>query len=262
MAFVKARKIMNTFNKVTRSETNKFGFNALNRKLNHGHVNKLKERMKNDLQSFPAITVNSVTNNVTDGQHRLTAFQRLVDEGQLPADSTIYVMYINKPAEKEMEEIIDANTGSVNWSLDNFIESHSKRNFDYQKLNEFCMSHVLCNDGNKKKYRYGAAMLKGVNCVKSLKDGTFSLTIEEIKKGEIIHDELLEILTILKFQLKGNFVETLSTSWSEVRDFHTFKEWIKELKLKKNALSKKNHDNKKDWDEIFGSLHRSIDLKN
>jgi len=247
--------------KVSREETKEFNLNHENRVINHGHVNKIKEEMKTSLEVMPAITVNHITKNIVDGQHRLKAFQSLVDNNELPLDSRLLVMFVNILPENEKQAIIDANTNSKNWSLDDYIASYAKVNSNYKQLDEWCSNHALTIDGNKRKYRYGAAILKSAACTKQLKDGSFNITLEDLKSGEIVHSELIEIIDILGKPNKGNHIEYMAVSWSQVRHLHPFKEWLKELKTKKGTLTKKPFSNKQDWDNIFSILHRAIDIK-
>lgn len=252
---------MNNFKLVSRIETNEFNSNSENRKINHGHVNKIKEQMRTSLNVMPPITINGLTKNIIDGQHRLKAFQTLIDNGELPSDSKLPVMFVEISTDYEKEAIINANTNSKNWSLDDYIASYAKCSSDYKQLEEWCGNHALTIDGNKKKYRYGAAILKGEACSKQLKDGTFRLTLEDFSRGELVHTELIEIIDILGKPNKGNFIEYMAVSWCQVRNLHPFKEWLKELKTKKNTLTKKPFSNKQDWDSIFSILHRAIDIK-
>lgn len=252
---------MKRFYEVNREQTKEFSYKDDNRQINHGHLRKIKDQMKESFGVMPPITINEQTKRVIDGQHRLQAFRDLVDSGELPKDATLSVMYISIDEDKEREAIVNANTVSKNWSLDDYVASYSKSNEVYKKLDEWCSTHTLCVDGNKKKYRYAAAMLKGVACSKSLKDGSFTITDDDFERGEIIHTELLEIIGVLDKPLKGSFYEYMAVAWSQVRHFHPFKEWLKELKIKKSTLSKKPFSNKEDWDNIFGLLHRAIDIK-
>ncbi len=252
---------MSNIKSVSRKETIMFNSNSQNRVINHGHVSKIKEQMRMSLDRMPPITINDITQNVIDGQHRLKAFQKLIDDGELPANSTIDVKFVSIPEDEEKEAIINANTNSKNWSLDDYIASYAKTNSDYKLLDEWCSNRALTIDGNKKKYRYGAAILKGVACSKQLKDGTFHLTLDDFSRGEIVHTELLEIIDVLGKPVKGNYIEYMSVSWCQVRHLHPFKEWLKELKTKKGTLTKKPFSNKQDWDNIFSILHRAIDVK-
>lgn len=252
---------MNNFKLVSRHETGEFNSYSENRVINHGHVNRIKEQMRLSLNVMPPITINEITKNVIDGQHRLKAFQKLVDDGELPVDSKLPVMYVKIEKSLEKEAIINANTNSKNWSLDDYIASYAKSVSYYKQLDEWCSNHALTVDGNKKKYRYGAAILTGAACSKQLKDGSFSLTLEDFTRGEDVHTELVEIIDTLGKPNKGNYIEYMAVSWCQVRKFHPFKEWLKELKTKKGVLTKKPFSNKQDWDNIFSTLHRAIDVK-
>jgi hypothetical protein len=252
---------MNNFKLVSRHETSEFNSNSENRVINHAHVNRIKGQMKISLNVMQPITINEITKNVIDGQHRLKAFQKLVDDGELSADSKLAVMYVRIKPSDEKEAIINANTNSKNWSLDDYIASYAKSVSYYKQLDEWCGNHALTVDGNKKKYRYGAAILTGVACSKQLKDGSFSLTLEDFARGEEVHSELLEIIEILGKPNKGNYLEYMAVSWCQIRGKYPFREWLKELKTKKGTLNKKPFSNKQDWDNIFSLLLRAISIK-
>lgn len=251
-----------SYEEVTRQETEVFKFHPLNRIVNDHHVKKLKAAMIENFYQFPPIIVNKETKRVIDGQQRLTAFRELVDEELIERYHKIGVQYVNIPEEDELKEIIQTQMLSRSWVLDDFIISHSKYIQDYQKLIDFCKVHVLCNDKGRNKYRYAAAMLKGVGCSKQLIEGTFSLTDEEIEKGDIIHDEILEILKVLEKPMKGNYFEYMSIAWFEVRDLHSFRVWLRGLRRCKNVLLSKPFENKKDWVDIFSKAHIKIDTEN
>lgn len=245
-----------------RKELESLNKNSENRLVNHGHKNKIKRQMELSLDYFAPITVNEITSNVIDGQHRLVAFKELIDEGKLPGDSTLDIKYLNIPLDKEKEAIVNANINNKNWSLDDYIFSFSKKNNNYSLLIDWCSNHPLCiGKGNKFKYRYGAAMLVGKGCNKELKDGSFIISQEDLNRGEIVHDELVDILEILGKKQTNPFIEALAVSWISVRHLHPYSEWRKEIKNKKNMLMKKPSENQKEWNEIFGTILRSIELK-
>lgn len=240
-----------------------FGINKENRVLNRGHVERIKRQFLNSYDTMPAITVNTVTRHIIDGQHRCTAWWDLYKSGQLPSDSLLKVMYVEIPVEKEREAIIDANTNSKNWSLDDYINSYIKQNIiSYVKLDEWCKSHSLSSDSGKSKYRYGSAMMTGKRCSNDLKNGLFTFTEEELQRADEVHAELLEIVELLEMKGKGNWIESLAVSWITVRTQHDFRTWIKEFKAKKQSLLKLPKDNSKDWENIFAQVHLAIDKKN
>jgi ParB-like chromosome segregation protein Spo0J len=257
-------KISKEYVEVSMEFTKRFSSTSENRQRNHGHVSKLKEQMKHSLKNFPPININKLTNHIIDGQHRLEAFQNLVKSGELPIDSTISVMYSNMPEEEEREAVINANTNSKNWSLDDFMKSFAEVNAEYKKLENWGRNHSLCYDerSRKIKFRYAAAILKRQNCTKILKNGEFFISKEDEIKGEEMHSELVEILAVLKKRENGAFIESIVLSWTDVRTLHPFKEWLKELKLKKATIDKKPFSNKKDWDLIFSIVSTAINIKN
>ena len=253
--------IGNEYLNATREFTNRFKSTKENRQINHGHVSKIKEMMILHFKNFPPISVNKRTHHIVDGQHRLEAYQKLVDSGEFSSETTIPVMYCDIPEDEEHIAIIDANTTSKNWSLDDFMVSYAVENPEYKKLDVWAKSHSLCHDGKKSKFRYAAAILKGENSVKTLKSGKFCITNEDYKNVEAIHSELIEILEVLNKPDNGSFIESIALSWSKVRTLHPFKTWLKELKAKKYTLAKKPFSNKKDWDNIFSTISTAINIK-
>lgn len=250
-----------TFNIVSYDDTLNYGKNQENRAYNHGHLEKIKKQCISSMETMPPITINVVTNHVIDGQHRLKAYQDLIKEGVLDPDTRIKVMLVEIPVEDEKQAIIDANTNSKNWSLDDYIASYVKAGIlSYAKLNDWCKTHPLACEGGKAKFRYGAAIIKGKRCLE-LKTGEFSLTEDELKRADEVHAEMLEIVELFNLKGKGAWIESLATSWIAVRNQHDFRSWMKELKAKKQRFLKLPKDNSKDWDSIFGQAHLAIDKK-
>jgi hypothetical protein len=255
----------NQYLDVSREFTNRFKSTTENRHVNHSHVSRLKEQMITSFKNFPPVNVNKRTNNIIDGQHRLAAFQKLIDDGLLSIETKLPIMYTDMSEEDERLAIINANCNSKNWSLDDFMKSYAVDNIEYKKLEEWAKTHDLCFDGRngkKAKFRYAAAILKSQNCSKMLKDGSFYISNDDYKNGEEIHSELVEIIDVLGKPVNGNFIESIALSWSDVRNLHSFKEWLRELKIKKPSINKKPFSNKKDWDFIFSIVSTAINIKN
>lgn len=255
------QKTKNEYVDVSIEFAKRFKSTTENRMVNHGHVNRLKEQMRTALANFPPVNINKRTNNIIDGQHRISAFRLLLNEGELPTDTKLSVMYTDMTEEDERLAIINANCNSKNWSLDDFMKSYAVVNLEYKKLEEWAKNHSLCFDGKKAKFRYAAAILKRQNCTKMLKDGSFLISTEDFKIGEQIHSELIEVLGVLGKNEKGAYIESVVLSWSDVRELHSFKEWLKELRLKKLSINKKPYSNKKDWDSIFSIVSTAINIK-
>lgn len=251
------------FDLVSYNETLVFGTNQQNRAYNNAHLEKIKKQCIKSLETIPPITINVITNNIVDGQHRLKAFQTLFENKQISNDSKIKVMFVEIPINEEKQEIIDANTNSKNWSLDDYIASYVKAGVvSYIKLNEWCKHHSLSNENGKSKFRYGAAIITGKRCSNELKHGEFSFNENEYKRADEVHAEMLEIVELFGMNGKGSWVESLAISWIEVRKQHDFRLWMKELKNKKQRLLKLPKDNSRDWDNIFAQIHLAIDKKN
>lgn len=159
-----------TFKSVDYATSITFGKNQNNRNFNHGQLQNIKKQWLQSTEVIPPITVNVVTNNIIDGQHRWRAFNELVEKGDLPDTSKIDVKYVSIPVELERDAIINANTNSKNWSLDDYISSYVKAgNKAYMMLDEWCKRHELTEANGKPKFRYGAAIITGKNCSNALK---------------------------------------------------------------------------------------------
>lgn len=239
-----------------------------NRTINGLHVKHIAEQMEGDLKFFPPITVNRVTNHIIDGQHRLEAFKSLVQNGKIPEDSTISIMYVECSVEEERELTINANVNTKKWSLDDYIQSFAHDNEEYSKLIAWCKSHPMMYEnqhtpGSKKtkgsyRYRFAAAILTGKTCQKSLKDGSFSATEDEYAVGEVVYNELKSIFDLLGKGKAAN-LEKVATLWHERRKLHPFEVWFKMLKRKKSTFQKMPMQNGGDWEAIFNKLHTDID---
>ena len=251
-----------SFGLVSYEETKSYGINQENRAYNHSHLQKIKKQCLNSLETMPPITINVVTNNIIDGQHRLKSYQTLIEGNEIDKDSKIKVMFVEIPVEEEKQAIINANTNSKNWSLDDYIASYAKAGIvSYVKLDEWCRAHPLSNDNGKSKFRYGAAIITGKRCSSELKNGEFSFTENELNRADEVHAEMLEIVELFNMKGKGQWIESLAVSWIDVREQHEFRVWIKELKSKKQRFLKLPKDNSSDWDSIFAQAHLAIDKK-
>lgn len=246
------------------SDALKFDRNPMNRAINRGHVQKLKKAWLESAELMPPVTVNYQTMHIIDGQHRIEAFKELVRSGQLPNDAVIDVKCVDVPYEKELEAIIKANTNSKNWIVEDFIESYTMLGLDtYIKLKEWCQCHQLTNCNGKPKYIYGAAMITGKECRKMLCNGDFNCTDEEFEQGDKVHAEITEIASILGLKSSNSWITSLAISWWEVRNWHPFEEWVRELKTKMRSATFQDlpKQSKSQFDNIFNTIHASIDKK-
>lgn len=262
------------FQELNLEEVKDFGRNQKNRLYNDSHLSEIRGRWIEDAVMIPPIQINTVTNHIIEGQHRLRAYIDLMNEGLLPEDTKIKVLYYQIPEEDELDEITNANIHVKGWSLDDYIHCHVKCGLKpYCNLEEWCKEHSLCykvkktknKNGEKEislKYRYGAAILTGKGCRKELQKGTFTFTEKQRKIANEVHGEMLDILSVMNKRGVGAWIEYMAVAWYEVRNFHPFSVWMKEFKLKKNRLAQYPSDNKEDWKNIFNDIHGAIDRKN
>lgn len=250
------------FKFVSYRESLHFGLNQQNRVVNHSHLMKIMKQYLESFDIIPPIIVNVVTGHVIDGQHRLKAYQLLIENGQLSKDIKLKVMFVEVPAELEKETIINANCNVKTWSLDDYIASYAKAGIEsYVALDEWCKNHSLSCENGKSKFRYGAAIVKGKRCSSELKNGSFTFTDEQLQKADNIHAEMVEIVDLFGLKGKGSWLESLAISWNAVREQHDFRTWMKELKAKKRRFMSVPKDNSRDWDNIFAQVHLAIDKK-
>ena len=80
-----------------------------NRRIDENHLKSFKSYSEQQIRRMPAITVNSRTGRLIDGQHRVLAIVEMIEEGILPKDFRFDAMLIDIPEEDELTEVMDAN---------------------------------------------------------------------------------------------------------------------------------------------------------
>lgn len=236
-----------------------FTLNKNNRPHDAYHLSRIKREMLECLEVMPPITVNVVTNNIVEGQHRHKAFIELIESGELSNDALLGVKYVSIPQEFELEAIRRANNNSKSWTLENYVGSNSDID-SYAKLIEWCKTHTLTCENDKVKVRYGSAIVKGKGCTAILKKGTFNATDEEFERAEQIHDEMIQIIESLGKEKRGPFLESLATTWISFREQHDFSTWMKELNSSV-SYQRMPSNNSTQWKTLFAVAHSNIDMK-
>lgn len=253
------------FRFVSLAEASMFKMHPRNRAIDRKHYQKIKKQMLDSFATMPPITVNSVTNHVIDGQHRLKAFLELMNEGALPQNTRIAVMFVNIPEESELDKIIAAQVNTKSWAPSDYIHSYIKDgNVNYIKLDDWAKNHSLTAntvDPTKPKYRYAAIMMKGSTLRKELPNGTFTVTDEELENATVVHNEIVKLVQLFKLPMSGQWMEQMILSWFKNRALHPFKEWTSYIRTHTGGLRKYPKATVNDWDSLFAKIHSELDLK-
>lgn len=255
---------MNTFVYLPYSEVCKITSHPQNRNIDRGHLQKIKNQMKESFNLMPAITVNKRTGHSIDGQHRKKGYEELIKEGVLSPDTLLPVMYVDIPEDQELERIIAAQVNSKKWSPSDYIHSYIKDgNDNYIKLDDWAKAHTLTanpKDPSKPKYRYAGIMMKGSTLRSDLPCGTFVVSDEELKKADEVHAEVVKLIELFGLPFTGQWLEGLLLSWYKNRGLNTFKDYTDYIK-KHPGLRKLPKATLSDWDAIFAKVHSELDLK-
>ena len=239
-----------------------------NRMIDERHLKLFTSYSEQKLRNMPPLTVNERTGRLIDGQHRVRAIVKLVEQGKLPKDYRYNVMLIDISEEEERSEIINANINSKGWSQMNYIKFYMEDVCDdisnsYTMLDDWCRRHKLTAQKSENiapKFRYGAAIIKGMGCSSILKNGLFKVTPEELDEADKIHNELCDIIEAMDRVRIGYWLENMAVSWSNARRNTDFKKFMKTLKNDSILGSVKGRpsNTKRDWDYIFAYVKSQI----
>ena len=205
-----------------------------NRMIDERHLKLFTSYSEQKLRNMPPITVNERTGRLIDGQHRVRAIVKLIEQGKLPKDYRYNVMLIDISEEEERSEIINANINSKGWSQINYIKFYMEDVCDdisnsYTMLDEWCRRHKLTaskGENNSPKFRYGAAIIKGMGCSSILKNGLFNVTQEELDEADKIYNELCYIIEAMDRVRIGYWLENMAISWFNARRNTDFKKFF------------------------------------
>ena len=239
-----------------------------NRMIDEGHIKLFTSYSEQQLRNMPAITVNERTGRLIDGQHRVRAIIKMIEQGKLQKDYRFDVMLIDIPEEDERAEVIDANIHSKGWTQMNYIAFYMEDVCgdvakNYKLLDTWCRQHPLTapkKEVQSPKYRYASAMMKGISCTSILKKGEFTVTLEELREATDIHNELFEILSIMDRVSTGAWLENMAIAWFNARRDTDINKFMKELKTKStlNYVNGKPSNTRRDWDDIFAYVKMRI----
>ena len=239
-----------------------------NRMIDERHLKLFTSYSEQKLRNMPPLTVNERTGRLIDGQHRVRAIVKLIEQGKLPKDYRYNVMLIDISEEDERAEVINAQINAKGWTQFNYIKSYMEDSCDdisnsYTMLDEWCRRHKLTapkSENIAPKFRYGAAIIKGMGCSSILKNGLFNVTPEELDEADKIHNEICDILEAMGRVKIGYWFEYMAISWFNARRNTDFKKFIKTLKNESilNDVKGRPSISRRDWDYIFAYVKSQI----
>lgn len=195
-----------------------------NREPNKSHINEIKRSIMNEPYNslyIAPIRVDINTFNVLDGQHRLLSFRKAWADG---CDEPLKVIFEDAPIHQNetLDVIVAINTTQKNWGIKAYEHRLREIGDDaVKKMDEFGKSHYLqfTKSGEPKPNpRYTYALLFGKNVTKEIKDGTISLTEEDILFGDKIHKEVSQMKDVLLYEVNGvSWLESFTCAWWSIR---------------------------------------------
>lgn len=211
---------------------NQFGLFERNRDINENHVNEIIKAIKAG-KKMPPIEVELRTLKAVDGQHRLVAARRIMEEGGQVSLDVVFRDF-NGDEDAAMDYAHDINAHQKSWTDKNYLAYYKPVIDSYRKLEEFAASHTLChsvaksgkNKGNKNlKLTTAARLVMGPNFQRSaIRLGNFNATDEDFADAAAYHDELKKILTLTGYVSEdkncpnmGNSFESMISGWINFR---------------------------------------------
>lgn len=247
-----------------------FGRNQKNRQIKPKHVNDFINVLK-DKKEFPCnlayglipVIYNPVTNHILDGQHKLEGYKDSIEKGLIHKDIKILVGFWeiwDEDLEKEL--IIQFNSNSKNWCLNDYLECYAQYNENYRKLKAFAEKHSLCYTINKDgsttlNYRYPAAIITGKCCYGVLSKELFTATEEDLAKAHVVHEELVKIMGWLRME-KCSSVEPMAVSWNTHRRLITIDDLLTVGVT--TSMLRNNKKNIRDWNQLFSEVESKFNI--
>lgn len=250
-----------------------------NRTIRQPQVNRILAAMERG-HCITEIVVNSRTNTVIDGQHRIAAYVKYsVLHPELAKSMKISCIYIDIPKESEFAEIITRNSTPVKWGTSDYINAFADAGYEnYVRLREFMKSCNLCHgmseDMKKKRINSpkvtNALALLGIPYeTTKYKAGMLEVAQDEIELAKKRAKEINSVLEAVDPQhtIGTRSITYLIGSWvyrekadvglsSEQRSMHivSHKKEIREyVKESGNKLSKAS-----DWNNLFNMVASQI----
>ena len=230
------------------------------------HANDIYRDLINGNAKYIApVTINARTMAIIDGGNRYTAYKRAWDEGH---DLKMRAMFIDIPIEDEGSEVVKINTTQKSWGIKDFKKKlDSECNESILRFNEFALGHDFCHGKVNKKtgiapinMRYTMAFLLGKNESKCIKNGTISISKDDVAFANEIYPEVEAIYNALGYTATANWFENMIQGWYAFRsktkyakryDRFGFDKYIEKLK---EGFDTEQLTSSTIWEDRFSSV--------
>ena len=214
-----------------------------NRRIVLSKVNELMNSLCTplSLKLMSPIVINTRNQHVIDGQHRIIAILRLVDEGRLSSDVRINAFMDNLTDEEELNVLMEKNSKSHNWCETDYIALEIYNgNENILKMQKFANQFPSLCINSKKRISWRATSYVLDYKLPKKQDTYFAkqeyyeqnpLTDEMFTDGEKFAKEIIRIHELLNFPLDINNVRAITLSWREVRNQYSNKVWMYKFKM-------------------------------
>lgn len=190
-----------------------------NRKINQGHVNRLKEAIerKNLLPYFPILLNEEM--EVIDGQHRLTAAIQLG-----------YDIYYEKVPGLRIEDVMSINTNSKSWGIRDFIDSWITLDKpDYDTLKTFMELYDMPPTISAALLMGSTYLQGGADVSRRVKSGEFK--VGSLAQAEKIGDRLNELKKFAAFPVTKDREFVLAVTKLSKNEKFEFERLISKMQL-------------------------------
>lgn len=198
-----------------------------NRNLNEKHVKDIYKALAEG-EDVGTVTVEMRTGIIIDGQHRIEALRRFLNDGGT------YVLTLSfKDCYGDMKKIekfiLDMNNKQAKWKDKDYLEYFREPNNAYDKLYKWAceheLTHTMPKSGKNKgiptpRIQQAAIFVQGAAYKRTnIKYGLFNATDEDFKEASVMHDEVKQMLDCTPLgNDRGNWFEAFVIGWSLCRD--------------------------------------------
>jgi hypothetical protein len=230
-------------------QTQSAAFNEryFNRPLKKSQIKKIYDAMPECLPLLPAILVNVNTKHILDGQHRVAAFVKAMEDQKIPSNSTLTVKLINVTQDEELKIIKSCNGTSSVWSIN--VRSAKAENGHVNRVLAFSNGRSRLQANGKPKvnlcFQYVCGCSESfIKDNKSLED--FEVSDYNLELAARLYTEITSIFDVLDFSEVAQEKPFIAV-WRANRNKMSMNEWLRGFRKKKNDIRTAMPKTVKEW---------------